>query len=566
MRTKIVTIITLQFIFIFILNAQITKKWDAKYSGPVHTLYEGRSIALDAAGNSYVAGISRDTNFVEDFTTIKYNANGVQQWVQTYNGPGNDDDEVNCIAVDASGNVYVSGSSKGNNTGWDFATIKYNTNGVQQWVQRYTGTGNGINLLDSDRLSGMVIDNWGNVYVTGTSYGEIPFSDPFDSLGMSFTTIKYDSNGTQKWIRKFNELNTINVGRDYARALAVDNSGNIYVTGQSEGMNGPLAFNQECVTIKYNSFGDSLWTRKYVVDPNSIHGISPIAIAVNNSGYVFVTGVCAFSVLTGGDYFTVKYNSAGDFQWVSMYTGPGNQDDYPTSIAVDVNDVYVTGMSMGNTGNDYATVKYNFSGVQQWAQRYNGPGNGVDAANSIKLDASGYIYVTGSSVRDKSGVMDIATIKYDSFGNQKWIERFNGIENESNAGYSLALNSLGDVFVTGAHADTLRGAFQTIKYSQAGNDVYETSSNVPDYYSLLQNYPNPFNTTTKINFSVPKSGFVTIKVFDVLGREVATLVNENKLAGNYSVQLNAGKLVSGIYFYKFISVENIETRKMILLK
>jgi hypothetical protein len=566
MRLKITVTIILQLFFITILSAQVTKQWDAKYSGPAHTLYEGRSIALDAAGNSYVAGISRDTNFVEDFTTIKYNANGVQQWVQTYNGPGNDDDEVKCIAVDASGNVYVSGSSKGNNTGWDFATIKYNAAGVQQWVQRYTGTGNGINLLDSDRLSGMVIDNLGNVYVTGTSYGEIPFSDPFDHIGMSFTTIKYDSNGTQKWVRKFNELNTINPGRDYARALAVDNSGNIYVTGESVGMNGPLDFNEECVTIKYNSFGDSLWTRIYLVDPNSVHGISPIAIAVNNSGYVFVTGACAYSVMTGTDYFTIKYNSAGNFQWASMYTGPGNGTDYPTSIAVDVNDVYVTGMSMGSTGNDYATVKYNFSGVQQWAQRYNGPGNGDDAANSIKLDASGYIYVTGSSVRDKSGVMDIATIKYDSFGNQKWLERFNGIENESNAGYSLALNSLGDVFVTGAHADTLRGAFQTIKYSQAGTGVYETTSMVPENYSLSQNFPNPFNPTTLISYQIPVAGQVTLKVYDILGKEVACLVKEVKNAGNYEVTFNGSNLSSGIYLYQLKSGSFVGTKKLILMK
>jgi hypothetical protein len=412
----------------------------------------------------------------------------------------------------------------------------------------------------------MVIDNWGNVYVTGTSYGEIPFSDPFDHIGMSFTTIKYDSNGTQKWVRKFNELNTINPGRDYARALAVDNSGNIYVTGESVGMNGPLDFNPECVTIKYNSFGDSLWTRIYLVDPNSVHGISPIAIAVNNSGYVFVTGACAYSVMTGTDYFTIKYNSAGNFQWASMYTGPGNQDDYPTSIAVDVNDVYVTGMSMGSTGNDYATVKYNFSGVQQWAQRYNGPGNGDDAANSIKLDASGYIYVTGSSVRDKSGVMDIATIKYDSFGNQKWLERFNGIENESNAGYSLALNSLGDVFVTGAHADTLRGAFQTIKYSQAGTGVYETTSMVPENYSLSQNFPNPFNPTTLISYQIPVAGQVTLKVYDILGKEVACLVKEVKNAGNYEVTFNGSNLSSGIYLYQLKSGSFVGTKKLILMK
>jgi hypothetical protein len=562
MRTKILAIIILQFFFIPILYSQVFKEWAAKYSGPVHTLYEGRAIALDASGNCYVAGISRDTNFVEDYATIKYDANGIQQWVQKYNGPGNDDDEVNSIVVDAAGNVYVSGSSKGNNTGWDYATIKYNTNGVQQWVQRYNGTGNG-----EDKVSGMGIDKWGNVYVTGWSYGSVPYVPVPGTMGMSFTTIKYDSNGTQKWIKKFNELNTINPGRDYARALAVDNSGNVYVTGQSVGNGGPLSFNEECVTIKYNSFGDSLWTRTYLVDKIKVRMISPLAIAVNSSEYVFVTGVCTYSALTGNDYFTIKYNSAGVFNWASIYSGPGSGDDQPTSIAVDVNDVYVTGMSKGSTGNDYATVKYNFSGVQQWAQRYNGPGNDNDVANSIKMDASGYIYVTGASVRDKlSGLMDIATIKYDSFGNQKWLARSYGIENESNAGYSMALNSSGDVFVTGAHADTLRGSFLTIKYIQTGTGLDGTASDIPEKYSLSQNYPNPFNPTTKIIFRLPDNAMTKLMIFDLLGREVKILINSELIAGYHEVEFNAGNLPSGIYFYRIQADGFTQTKKMILMK
>jgi len=89
---------------------------------------------------------------------------------------------------------------------------------------------------------------------------------------------------------------------------------------------------------------------------------------------------------------------------------------------------------------------------------------------------------------------------------------------------------------------------------------------LPEQFSLEQNYPNPFNPSTTINFSIPASGFVTLKVFNVLGSEVATLVNEQKEPGSYQVSFNANNYSAGIYFYNLKAGNFIETRKMILLK
>ena len=93
-----------------------------------------------------------------------------------------------------------------------------------------------------------------------------------------------------------------------------------------------------------------------------------------------------------------------------------------------------------------------------------------------------------------------------------------------------------------------------------------TQLNTPNSYSLAQNYPNPFNPTTTIKYTLQFSGRVTLKVYDILGKEVATLVNEEKPAGSYSVVFDAGKLASGIYFYKLQAGNFVATRKMILLK
>ncbi len=96
--------------------------------------------------------------------------------------------------------------------------------------------------------------------------------------------------------------------------------------------------------------------------------------------------------------------------------------------------------------------------------------------------------------------------------------------------------------------------------------ITQNGNTVPVEYALSQNYPNPFNPTTKINFALPKSGLVTMKVYDILGKEVATLVNEVKNAGSYSVDFNASNLTSGMYFYK-VSVNGFsDVKKMLLLK
>jgi len=105
-----------------------------------------------------------------------------------------------------------------------------------------------------------------------------------------------------------------------------------------------------------------------------------------------------------------------------------------------------------------------------------------------------------------------------------------------------------------------------IEVSKSIVDGIEDQTDLPTDFKLMQNYPNPFNPNTIINYSVPKQGKVTIAVFNALGKQVATLVNEEKSAGNYKIDFNAENLSSGIYFYKMQANEFIQTKKMLLLK
>ena len=135
------------------------------------------------------------------------------------------------------------------------------------------------------------------------------------------------------------------------------------------------------------------------------------AIAIDSSHNIYVAGT-SFASATNGDYVAIKYNSTGQEQWVARYDA--GSTEYATAIAVDpLNNIYITGTSSHTgTNSDYATIKYNSLGQEQWAARYDGPGHDFDQANAIAIDGSGNVYVTGRSYGSGTGLSDCATIKY----------------------------------------------------------------------------------------------------------------------------------------------------------
>jgi len=448
-KNSILTSIAIGILAASTSYSQVAQEWVQTYNGPGNGIDIAFSVVVDNLGNVYVAGNSPGSTSANDITTIKYDSAGQQQWVQRYNGPGNGDDGTNgtnAIAVDSSGNVYVTGWSAGTeNT--DCVVIKYNSDGDQQWAQRYNGPGN-----DYDAPYGIALDSSGNVYITGTSTG--------DGTGFDYTTIKYNGDGVQQWVQSYNGSGN---AYDAAQALAVDASGNVCITGNSAAKNGL----PDCVTIKYDTNGNQQWVKAYDGPANGTDYGN--AVAVDGSENVYVTGSSTGST-TDRDYLTIKYDSSGQEQWVSTYSSAGANVDEARSVGLDGSgNAYVTGTLAYSEGkastDDWGTIKYNSSGAEQWVRAYNGPASIADEAWSIAADSSGNSYVVGYSNGVGSG-SDLTSIKYDTDGVQQWVQAYDSPAHGTDSGFDIALDSQANVYVSGTSGVNAALDYATIKYSQ----------------------------------------------------------------------------------------------------
>lgn len=502
--------------------------WVANYDGPGNSYDEAVSCKIDPIGNVYVLGISRSSLTGSDFVTIKYDVNGTQIWAAYYNGSANGHDNASSLAVDNYGNVYILGTSVDTITGSDILVIKYNTDGMQEWKAKYSGPG-----TNSDIASALTTDNSGNVYIAGITEGLIE--------GHDYITIKYDASGVKQWVKKYNGPGN---SFDFASDICADNSGNVYVTGWSLG----TGTFYDYATIKYDERGNEVLVARYNGSTNGSD--QPYAIAIDESSNVYVTGFGDY------DYTTIKYNKYGNQLWVAKYNGIGNNLDWPKDITVDgKGNVYVTGQSWGGDWlyNDIATIKYNSSGNQIWVARYNGPRRYSEEGKAITMDNAGNIYVTGTVYSSDSRGQDYVTLKYNENGTLQWISYYDGPGGSHDTPSTIALDNNGNLFITGTSEYILMGrVITTIKYSQNPTSVKEFSQ-IPIDYRLAQNYPNPFNPTTLIKYDLPTNSYVTLKIYDVLGREVVKLVDGFQEAGYKSIEFNAVNLTTGVYFYKLVA-------------
>lgn len=550
------TVLFLLHLLIFSNLCFSQQVWVRNFNGSSSGDDKAYAITVDKFSNIYVTGYTTNTGTGSDFCTIKYNSNGVQQWVKYYNGPGNGEDKAYAITVDNFSNVIVAGYSTGNGSHHDFTTIKYSSNGTQVWVERYSGPGN-----YDDEAHSLTVDAIGDVYVTGFIGGTTA----------DWYTIKYrPSDGHTIWHKTYDGQGDSD---DKAYAITIDNAEGIYVTGYTTGINNFTRY----TTIKYaSSDGAQRWAANY--DRRGNGDNKAYAITINRLGYVYVTG-SSVGNQSSFDYATIKYNPlTGDSIWVARYNGTGNSEDKAYAITVDSsNYIYVTGSSRNALSDeptagseDYLTIKYNSQGSTLWTSRYQGIS--TDIPNALFVSQSnGALFVTGSSRHDTTaGSEDILTVKYDiSNGTQLQESRYNGPGNGTDIAYGVVMDSLNNIFLAGyQYSGTANGNDWVTMMYQRGYlvEVQTISSQVPKGFMLFQNYPNPFNPSTNIRFQIPKTARVKVNVYDVLGREVAVLVNENMNPGTYEINFNSSLLSSGLYFCQIRTDDYRDVKRMVLIK
>jgi uncharacterized delta-60 repeat protein len=315
----------------------------------------------------------------------------------------------------------------------------------------------------------MAVDGSNNVVVTGYSSGS---GGDYD-----YATIKYSAAGVPLWTNRYNGLGNTN---DQATAVAVDGNGDVVVTGYSTGSTHPpypYPFT-DYATIKYSSAGLPLWTNRYHGPGNADDGAN--AVVVDASNNVIVTGYSAGTGYPLTDFTTIKYSGAGIPLWTNRYNGPGGSVDQATVVAVDgSNNVIVAGFSVGSgAGRDYATIKYSSAGIPLWTNRYNGPANFDDEVKALAMDSSNNVIVTGFA---RSGTSpDYATIKYSSAGVPLWTNLYNGPANGQDWANAVVTDSSNNVIVTG-FSDNGGSSwdYATIKYSSAGIPLWTNRYNGP---------------------------------------------------------------------------------------
>ena len=323
-------------------------------------------IAVDSSGNYYVTG----ENGFRKIATIKFNSSGIIQWQRTlYNSSGSIG--AYAMTVDSSGNVYIVGDSDTGIYSYPLI-IKYSPSGTVLWkfnVDTFGGT--------SGSSYGVVVDSSGNVYVVGR-------------IGSDMIIVKYNSSGGSVWQRKL-------VGSYIVDGIAVDSSGtNVYITSRIGGGN-----YSDILISKYDTDGNNIWQRKLATSSDSSDIGYGIAVDPSNNVYVVCNQRDNYAYIV-----TVKYDSLGNIQWQRKLAGT-TDDLYKFDIVVDSSgNSYISGRIPMNYEINTIVAKYDTNGNIQWQRKLSGA-----LVSAIAIDSSGtYAYIAGFASNGSNNDMLIAKI------------------------------------------------------------------------------------------------------------------------------------------------------------
>ncbi|NQV17628.1 MAG: SBBP repeat-containing protein, partial [Armatimonadetes bacterium] len=515
MKTRIILLFTSLLMVNIVLLAQ-TPEWQWAIQAGGTAGDRGYGIILDDSQNSYVTGFFDETatfgpysltsSGSNDIFVAKMDEDGDWQWATKAGGTGNDIGYA--ITIDDNGNCYVTGCFYGtatfgtysltNSGNEDIFVAKMDAIGTWQWVTQAGG-------IDLDNGVGIEIDNAGNSYVTGSFHDTATFgSYSLTSSGLeNIFVAKMDAVGNWSWAIQAGGI----IGNDEGIGIAVDDTGNSYVTGyfiDTATFGSYSLTSSGCSDIfvaKTDAVGNWLWATQAGGPPYDWGS----EITIDNTGNSYVTGYFGETAIFGsysltssgsGDIFVAKMDEDGNWLWATQAGGSSYE--------------FVNGMTIDDGGNSFVTGRF----------------EGTASFGPYSLSSNGF--------------WDIFVAKMDTNGNWLWTVQAGG--NGYDWGYGIAIDDDGNSFVTGEFEDSASfGSYslsssgqKDIFVAKLGNDTSVENEIIPTKMEL-SNYPNPFNPSTTISFSIPVESKVNISIFNIKGQKVKTVANDQFEKGIYSI-------------------------------
>jgi len=406
--------------------AQVHEAWVNHYNGGYTNLnHQPVALALDSAGNVFVAGSSRSSATNYDYVVLKYAPDGAQSWAARYAPPGGGTNTVAAIALGREGSTVVTGTG---------GTVSVGPGGAVAWAAPYSGTS-------------VAVDTNGNVWVTGLPASEFPFGTvELDPAGSSVRTNTFDRQGLPAG----------------SQLVGIDAAGDIYVAGWA--VAGGASWPQGTTNfidasywlVKYDQIGNQVWDLECLSDQQPPDTTVVKAMGFDSAGNVYLLG-------NGGGEGSVVADVSPDGQVVWVWETLSAE---VSAMAVGgAGNVYLTGaefliQELGPSDSPYPPRRSFLVSLQAVGASYS-------ESHGIALDLDGNAYVCGLYGPSPGGGSGWATLKLDNNGNDVWVEVYNGPTNGNSSATAIVAAPDGTIYVTGPSANTSGGTdITTIRYVQ----------------------------------------------------------------------------------------------------
>jgi hypothetical protein len=516
-------------------DASGNEEWNNAFGGDNDE--EAYSVLQTSDGGYVFTGYTESFGMgLNDVLLIKSDSSGTSQWIRTFGGA--QDDEGYCLDHTTDGGFIIAGVTSSSGAGSrDVWLIKTDSTGNEEWNRTLGGfSSDGARSVQQTSDGGYILTGW------TLSYGP--------GFPGNAWLVKTDSAGNVEWDQVFG-------GDDVDRGYSIQQTadGGYILTGYTSSFGAGL---DDMLLIKTDASGNAEWNKTF---GGTGRDYGNVVRQTADGGYI-ITGYTLSFGAGGDDLWLVKTDSAGNEEWNNTYGGSASDVGYDVQQTQDGGYI-ITGhtLSYGAGLHDVYLIRlapqtmpiFTITPDSLW---FGNVAVGDTALDSVIVHNTGEADLTISSITSSNVLFSISptagTIAPDSTAifHVQFSANDPGSQNGVLLFHNNGLTSPDSVIV---HAEVITG-------------ITGEGGKIPGQYALYQNYPNPFNPTTTIKFNLPKASQVTLKVFNTLGEEVATLVSERLSAGSYSCEWDSSNLASGIYPYRLQAGDYVETKKMIILK